>query len=82
MAKEDKLRALEAAINQIEKQYGKGSVMKLGDTSSSMKVETVPSGSISLDIALEELLKYMALNHQVRQQLHYMLLQRFRSVAV
>ena len=52
MAKEDKLRALEAAINQIEKQYGKGSVMKLGDTSSSMKVETVPSGSISLDIAL------------------------------
>ena len=53
MAKEDKLRALEAAINQIEKQYGKGSVMKLGDTSSSMKVETVPSGSISLDIALD-----------------------------
>ena len=52
MAKEDKLRALEAAINQSEKQYGKGSVMKLGDTSSSMKVETVPSGSISLDIAL------------------------------
>lgn len=52
MAKEDKIRALEAAINQIEKQYGKGSVMKLGDTSSSMKVETVPSGSISLDIAL------------------------------
>ncbi|MCR4611488.1 MAG: recombinase RecA [Lachnospiraceae bacterium] len=52
MAKEDKLKALEAAILQIEKQYGKGSVMKLGDTSSSMKVETVPTGSISLDIAL------------------------------
>ncbi len=52
MAKEEKLKALEAAIVQIEKQYGKGSVMKLGDTSSAMKVETVPTGSISLDIAL------------------------------
>lgn len=52
MAREDKLKALEAAILQIEKQYGKGSVMKLGDTSSAMKVETIPTGSISLDIAL------------------------------
>ena len=47
-----KLKALDAAISQIERQYGKGSVMKLGDTSSHMKVETVPTGSISLDIAL------------------------------
>ncbi len=52
MASEDKLRALDAAISQIEKQYGKGSVMKLGDTGNSMKVETVPTGSLSLDIAL------------------------------
>lgn len=52
MAKEDKLKALDAAIAQIEKQYGKGSVMKLGDSSASMNVETVPTGSISLDIAL------------------------------
>lgn len=52
MAREEKLKALQAAILQIEKQYGKGSVMKLGDTSSSMRVETVPTGSISLDIAL------------------------------
>ena len=52
MVQEDKLRALEAAIGQIEKQYGQGSVMKLGDTSNTMKVETCPSGSISLDIAL------------------------------
>ena len=51
MANEDRLRALDAAISQIEKQYGKGSVMKLGDTSG-MRVETVPSGSLSLDIAL------------------------------
>lgn len=52
MAKEDKLKALDAAISQIEKQYGKGSVMKLGDNSASMNVETVPTGSLSLDIAL------------------------------
>ena len=52
MAKEDKLKALDAAIAQIEKQYGKGSVMKLGDNSANMNVETVHTGSLSLDIAL------------------------------
>ena len=52
MAKDDKLKALDAAIAQIEKQYGKGSVMKLGDNSANMNVETVPTGSLSLDIAL------------------------------
>ena len=52
MAKEDKLKALDAAIAQIEKQYGKGSVMKLGDNSANMNVETVPTGSLSLYIAL------------------------------
>ena len=52
MAKEDKMRALESALAQIEKQYGKGSVMKLGDTETHMNIETVPTGSISLDIAL------------------------------
>ena len=52
MAKEDKLKALDAAIAQIEKQYGKGSVMKLGDNSANRNVETVPTGSLSLDIAL------------------------------
>ena len=51
MANEDKLRALDAAISQIEKQYGKGSVMKLGE-GANIQVETVPTGSISLDIAL------------------------------
>ena len=52
MANEDKIKALESALAQIEKQYGKGSIMKLGDTSSHMNIETVPTGSISLDIAL------------------------------
>ncbi|MEE1249547.1 MAG: recombinase RecA [Lachnospiraceae bacterium] len=51
-AKEDKLKALDAAISQIEKQYGKGSIMKLGDPTTSMNVETVPTGALSLDIAL------------------------------
>ena len=50
--KEDKLKALDAAISQIEKQYGRGSVMRLGDNTNQMKVETIPTGSISLDIAL------------------------------
>jgi len=52
MGKDDRIRALESALAQIEKQYGKGSVMKLGETSSNMNIETVPTGSISLDIAL------------------------------
>ena len=52
MAREDKLRALDAAISQIEKQYGKGAVMKLGDSGANMNVETVPTGCLSLDIAL------------------------------
>ena len=52
MAREDKLKALDAAISQIEKQYGRGSIMKLGDNSAHMNVETIPTGSLSLDIAL------------------------------
>ncbi|MCI8327107.1 MAG: recombinase RecA [Lachnospiraceae bacterium] len=52
MAKEDKLKALDAAITQIEKQYGKGSIMKLGESQADMNVETIPTGSLSLDIAL------------------------------
>lgn len=52
MAKDDKLKALDAAISQIEKQYGAGSIMKLGESGTHMNVETVPTGSLSLDIAL------------------------------
>lgn len=48
----EKLKALDAALTQIEKAYGKGSVMKLGDTSAHMNIETVPTGALSLDIAL------------------------------
>ncbi len=48
----DKMRALDAALSQIEKQYGKGAVMRLGDNTANMNVETIPTGSLSLDIAL------------------------------
>ena len=50
--KTDKLKALDAAISKIEKDFGKGSVMKLGDKGTSMDVETIPTGSLSLDLAL------------------------------
>lgn len=50
--KEDKLKALDAAISHIEKQYGKGSVMKLGESAKTMNVDAVPTGCLSLDIAL------------------------------
>ena len=46
------MKALDAALTQIEKAYGKGSVMKLGDSGANMNIETVPTGSLSLDIAL------------------------------
>ena len=52
MDRNEKQKALEAALGQIEKAYGKGAVMKLGDSSAHMNVETVPTGSLSLDIAL------------------------------
>jgi len=52
MERDDRLKALDAALAQIERQYGKGAVMKLGDPGSQMNVETIPTGSLSLDIAL------------------------------
>lgn len=52
MASEEKMKALDAALGQIEKQYGKGAVMKLGDSAAKMNVEAIPTGSLGLDIAL------------------------------
>ncbi len=52
MDNSEKLKALDAAIAQIEKQYGKGTVMKLGDPAAQMNIETIPTGSLSLDLAL------------------------------
>ncbi|NLZ83832.1 MAG: DNA recombination/repair protein RecA, partial [Clostridiales bacterium] len=52
MLKEEKQKALDSALAQIEKQFGKGSVMKLGESGNKMNVETIPTGSLSLDKAL------------------------------
>ena len=48
----DKKKALDAAIAKLEKDFGKGAVMKLGDPSAQVAVETIPTGALSLDIAL------------------------------
>lgn len=70
---ENKQKALAAALGQIEKQFGKGSIMRLGEDRS-MDVETISTGSLSLDIALGLVayqwgvsLRFMAQNHQVRR---------------
>lgn len=52
MERDKRMKALDAALAMIEKQYGQGSVMKLGDSAANMNIETVPTGSLSLDIAL------------------------------
>lgn len=52
MAGTDKLKALDMALSQIEKQFGKGSIMKLGEASAKMEVEVIPTGALALDIAL------------------------------
>ena len=49
--REEREKALQAALNQIEKQYGKGAVMRLGDDSARLNVEAIPTGSITLDLA-------------------------------
>lgn len=49
---EDKLKAIESAIAKIEKDFGKGSIMKLGEATAKLQVEVIPTGSLGLDIAL------------------------------
>jgi len=51
MSKDDKLKALEAAITQIEKDFGKESVIKLGEKTVKLTVETIPTGALALDVA-------------------------------
>ncbi len=77
---DNKQKALAAALTQIERQYGKGSVMRLGDAEIGAGIEAIPTGSLGLDIALGigglpkgESLRFMGLNHQVRRLLLYKL---------
>src|SRR6202451_168918 len=48
----DKTKALDAALSQIERAFGKGSIMRLGKNQKAVEIETVPTGSLGLDIAL------------------------------
>ena len=50
--RDEKLKALDAALSKIEKDCGKGSVMKLGDSGVNKDISVVPTGSLSVDIAL------------------------------
>ena len=84
---EEKKKALDTAIAYIEKQFGKGAIMKLGEAKA-MDIEAIPTGSMTLDMALgiggvreEELLRYTDLSHQVRQRSHFMLSQKRRKWA-
>ena len=88
MINEEKQKALEAALGQIEKHYGKGSVMKLGESGANMQVETVPTGSLSLDIALGvggvpkgRIIEIYGRNPAVRQPLHFTWLRKCRNEA-
>ena len=59
MDEKERSRALENALSQIEKQFGKGSVMRLGDAGATYEVDTIPTGSLGLDIAMEALREYL-----------------------
>jgi recombination protein RecA len=52
MAEDEKIKALKAAIQQVEKQFGKGAIMRLGDTQAFVPADVIPTGSIGLDYAL------------------------------
>jgi len=52
MAETNKLKALDIALAQIEKQFGKGSIMKLGESSAGMSIDVIPTGSLAIDLAL------------------------------
>ena len=51
VSRDDKDKALEAALQQIQRQFGKGAIMKLGDESAQMDIEAISTGSMSLDLA-------------------------------
>ena len=82
---DNKQKALDAALSQIERQFGKGSIMKLGDNKA-LNIESVSTGSLGIDIALgigglpwDVLLKCMVLSHLVKQRLLYKLSQKLKK---
>ena len=88
MQQTEKLKALDAALTKIEKDYGKGAVMKLGEYQADMSIETTPTGSLSLDIALGvggiprgRVIEIYGPESSVRQRSHYIWWQKCRSGA-
>ena len=85
----DKEKALEAALGQIERSFGKGSIMKLGQREQAVDIEAVSTGSLGLDIGLgigglpgAVLSRFMGLKALVRPRWHCMLLQKRRKPVV
>jgi len=72
VANTEKLKALQATLDRLDKSYGKGTVMRLGDNAIE-EMEVISSGSVTINRALledfqkEELLRFMVLSHQVKQ---------------
>lgn len=84
---EEKAKALKNALMIIEKQFGKGAVMQLGETAN-QKIPVVSTGIMSLDIALGvgglpkgRIIEMYGPNLQVKQPLHCMLLRKFKNLA-
>ena len=75
---ENRQKALDAALGQIERQFGKGSVMRLGDAQAGQSIESISTGSLGLDIALgiggcrvAASSRFMVPNRQARQPLRF-----------
>ena len=88
MASSEKLKALQAAMEKIEKSFGKGSIMKMGDDSVE-QVEVIPTGSIALNVALGvgvtqevESSKFMVRNLPVKRHWPFMPLPKHKRLAV
>ena len=84
----EKLKALQLTMDKLDKTYGKGTVMKLGD-SAIEEIDVIPTGSLTLDLALgvggsqkEELLKSTGQNHQVKQHWRFTQLLKFKNKVV
>ena len=76
-----KKKALESALHHIEKEFGTGAIMRLGDLGTRMNIEVIPTGSPALDTREAVLLKFTDRNHPVRQHWHFMLSRKRRKKA-
>ena len=80
----EKKKALESAMHQITKEFGAGSIMRLGDMGDKLDIDVIPTGSLALDIAVGDTpeagsLKSMVLNHPVKRPWLFMPLRKPRN---